>query len=372
MSRRPSATGRTACGSPTPSARPPARPSASTSPRAGSTPTSTPSGTSGYGRRRRAARSRRSSPTSRAARRCTRRRPAPRPGRRPTTPPWVAPSRYTRPRRLGIPVPVKIAFGIVVAVLVITHWWLVLIALGVAWMLSHRGDRRARRSQRGTPATAAAARAVAGRPPDPHHLIRTSPTGWPLPRGYAGHPVVPAGTSRLTTAPAPTTATSPTTTPVRIWAALPIRAPRVQALGFLGAGETTAGPRSRAHGSRIEAMTEPSTTRPPAFRAARDQLLALRGEHERAVAEFALPRRGRAVELGRRLVRRLRPRQRPARRWSSSRRTGQSIEPDLRRAGRTAPTRSRSGSATAGYARATPSSSCSATRSSSGRRCSRS
>ena len=75
--------------------------------------------------------------------------PARTPGPPPNTPPWVAPSRYSRPRRLGIPVPVKIAFGIVVAVLVITHWWLVLIALGVAWMLSHRGDRRGRRSQRG-------------------------------------------------------------------------------------------------------------------------------------------------------------------------------------------------------------------------------
>ena len=66
----------------------------------------------------------------------------------------------------GHPLPVKIAFGIVVAVLVITHWWLVLIALGVAWMLSHRGDRRGRRSQRATPATGAAARAAAGRLPD--------------------------------------------------------------------------------------------------------------------------------------------------------------------------------------------------------------
>ncbi len=69
-------------------------------------------------------------------------------GPSPTTPPWVAPSRYPRSRRLGIPVPVKIAFGIVVTVLVITHWWLVLIALGVAWMLSHGGGRRSRRSQR--------------------------------------------------------------------------------------------------------------------------------------------------------------------------------------------------------------------------------
>lgn len=70
------------------------------------------------------------------------------PGLPPTAPPWVTASRYSRPRRMGVPAPVKIAFGIVVAVLVITHWWLVLIALGVAWMLSHRGDRKGRRSQR--------------------------------------------------------------------------------------------------------------------------------------------------------------------------------------------------------------------------------
>ena len=47
------------------------------------------------------------------------------------------------------------------------------------------------------------------------------------------------------------------------------------------------------------------------FRAARDLLVDLREDYDRAVAEFTLPRRGRPLELGDRLVRRRRPRQRP-------------------------------------------------------------
>ena len=69
------------------------------------------------------------------------------PGPTPATPPWVAPTRYPRPRRLGLPLPVKIAFGIALFVLVITNWWLVLIALGVVWLFSHKGGSRSRRQR---------------------------------------------------------------------------------------------------------------------------------------------------------------------------------------------------------------------------------
>ena len=46
------------------------------------------------------------------------------------------------------------------------------------------------------------------------------------------------------------------------------------------------------------------------YRAARDQILALRGDHAKALAEFDWPALRRPVQLGGRLVRQLRPRQR--------------------------------------------------------------
>ena len=56
--------------------------------------------------------------------------------------PWVAPPPYPRPRRRGVPLPFKVVFGLVLAVLVVTHWPLILIALGVVWLFSHKGSRR--------------------------------------------------------------------------------------------------------------------------------------------------------------------------------------------------------------------------------------
>ena len=64
------------------------------------------------------------------------------PGPPPGAPPWVAPTRYPKPRRMGLPLPIKIAFGLILAVLVVTHWPLILIALGVVWLFSHKGSRR--------------------------------------------------------------------------------------------------------------------------------------------------------------------------------------------------------------------------------------
>ena len=106
------------------------------------------------------------------------------------------------------------------------------------------------------------------------------------------------------------------------------------------------------------------------YREARDLLISLRGRHDEALERFAWPDVGRAVQLGRRLVRRDRPRQRRSRRWSWWPRTARA-----RRSASTrwppAPTGSGAGCSGWASAAATRCCSCSATRSSCGTSCSR-
>jgi len=42
-------------------------------------------------------------------------------------------------RRGGLPWPLKAVLAVAIAVLVVTHWPLLLIGLGVLWMMSHKG-----------------------------------------------------------------------------------------------------------------------------------------------------------------------------------------------------------------------------------------
>jgi hypothetical protein len=65
------------------------------------------------------------------------------PRRSAATPSWAAGPRptYAAPRRRsGLPWPVKALFVIALVALVVTHWPLILIALGVLWLVSHRGS----------------------------------------------------------------------------------------------------------------------------------------------------------------------------------------------------------------------------------------
>ena len=113
-----------------------------------------------------------------------------------------------------------------------------------------------------------------------------------------------------------------------------------------------------------------TSPRRTAFRAARDQLLAWRGRHEEAVAGFRWPELG-GGSTGPSTGSTPSPAATTGRRWSSSRRTATG-EPTVSRFDEMARarTRSRAGLPAQGVGKGDRSSSCSATRSSSGRRCS--
>ena len=139
--------------------------------------------------------------------------------------------------------------------------------------------------------------------------------------------------------------------------------PAEPALAFGGAGEQGRG----GSPTPQEVLSMPSSAT-DVYRAARDQLLALRGDHAKAVAEFAgRPSTGRST--GRSTGSTPSPSATTASGCTSSRRTAPrpgtpSTSWPL------APTRWRTGSATSACARATASFSCSATRCSCGSRCS--